>query len=154
MKRLAYSSVAALYLIAMYSMWPGKGVPPPVQAQIVAFLPPTTADGPSVGGVSRGCGNAAKGSPSTLIAATTNRSSHLVIQYGGAAMGGTASIDVMVGAASSETVVIPNMLTPFNNAWTTYSVPMEIAAGSRISARCQETSGSSLTIAAYALSRP
>lgn len=58
-------------------------------------------------------------------------------------------IDVAIGAASSEVNIIDNILVSssgfsFNDIWTAY-FPIALTAGTRLSARCQASTGSSAT---------
>lgn len=65
----------------------------------------------------------------------------------------TSNLDVLVdigtGAASSEVVLVPDLLystgDAFGEAYLVY-IPMAIASGTRLSARCQDGSTSALTI--------
>lgn len=68
-------------------------------------------------------------------------------------------IDIAIGAAASEVVVIPNLMaeggaggSPTDGSYT-FTLPLDVPSGSRISARCQDSVGSgpvsiSVTLAA------
>jgi len=94
-----------------------------------------------------------KGSYTELIASTSYHTSFVTVTiiYADDATAADYLVDIAIGAASSEVVIIPNLL--FTKAGTTatnisrqqtyhYSFPIEIASGTRISARVQCTTGS------------
>lgn len=94
---------------------------------------------------SRGAANA-KGAYAQLLAATGFRydaiTLNMVAEGGG---GQTFLVDIAMGAAASEVVIVPNIL--FDNARAVYqsgmdlTLPIAVPAGVRLSARCQEAGG-------------
>lgn len=91
-----------------------------------------------------------KGSYVELIAATAHAGQWLqVMMLGAPATISTQRdflIDLAIGAASSETVIVENLyFTQNSNAqqWVPFTLilPLEIPKGSRISARCQDSTG-------------
>ena len=55
-------------------------------------------------------------------------------------------VDIAVGGAGSEQVIIPNIQTSLNDNLTSF-VPVRIPAGTRISARCQNSAAGNLRVA-------
>jgi len=84
-----------------------------------------------------------KGAYAQLIASTVGRNTYLILW---ARLVGTDSflIDLSIGAAGAEVVLIPN-IPAFQPAASIdkiiYAGKVDIAAGSRIAARCQDASG-------------
>lgn len=61
-------------------------------------------------------------------------------------------LDVALGAAASEVVLVPNIHFRFNSTsyWTQLFIPCHIPSGSRVSLRCQDaTGGGSCKVAGY-----
>ena len=88
----------------------------------------------------------------TLIASTAQPTAWLLVTVPRVATTIEYFVDIAVGAASAETVIVANLAVSLNSAlaltgWN-YLVPVSIPAGTRISARCQSggASGSSLYI--------
>lgn len=81
-----------------------------------------------------------KGAWSELIAATGRDAGQIVLVFGGT-FGSTVDsamlLDVGIGAAASETVIIPNLMVGFINGALVIPVPVFIPAGSRLAVRCQ-----------------
>ncbi len=97
------------------------------------------------GNATRGTANG-KGSYSQLLAATAFAYDAIELQMVGDGGGGQCYlVDIAIGAAGSEVVVVPNILLDtarglFQNC-ISISLPVAIPAGSRLSARCQEPGG-------------
>ncbi len=96
-----------------------------------------------------------------LIAATDYAANWLLISVRPAAGASAVSwlMDIGVGASTAEQVLIPNLAqqSPLAEKMVqlVYSFPLAIPAGTRISARCQASTGSqTLSVAAYAISTP
>lgn len=91
-----------------------------------------------------------KGSYVELITATAWAGSYLYVSTVGApTTTGTLRdflIDIAMGSAGSETVIVPNLVFTQNPSTTPFSgffvlCPLETPKGSRISARCQDSTG-------------
>lgn len=86
-----------------------------------------------------------KGSYTQLIASTARGGGGILLSIGGSNTSDVAFlVDIAVGAAASEQVIIPNLFyfsTP-NAHINRFFLPIAVPAGSRISARCQSTTGS------------
>ncbi len=98
-------------------------------------------------------GNAVKGSYATLIASTGFRYSGFYLMIGpiDAAAAITGLVDIAVGAAASEEVIVSDFYIESYNSSHVNSVcifvPVVIAAGSRVSARAQaSTSGGTIDV--------
>lgn len=125
-----------------------SGFLPSAPLGIVTDLGANTADS---GGTSVDCGGSAntKGAYSQLVASTTYPISFLSFSLGNGSNTGRTSagflIDVAVGGAGSEQIVIPNIYAwadgPRNQMLphTTPLYPVAIPAGSRIAVRAQTT---------------
>jgi len=98
-----------------------------------------------------------KGNYSTLIASTTNDVGELhLILNNAASSNRNYLIDIATGAAASETVLIPNIGVRNLNAnkYVIVKLGVNIAAGTRISARCQDPTGSgAIKISGIALTK-
>lgn len=101
-----------------------------------------TADG-GVALTSGGSANT-KGSYVQVVASTTFDSNFAIINvnFTSNTIGDQFLLDIATGGAGSETVVVPNILMTGGTAgtarWGTqaYGVPLQIASGSRVAARC------------------
>lgn len=96
---------------------------------------------------SRGTANA-KGSYVQVVASTAFAYDALLVQiFQDSASGGAQCflLDISIGGAGSEVVVVPNLLLDsMRNTGTadvSLYIPLQIPAGSRIAARCQEAGG-------------
>lgn len=90
-----------------------------------------------------------KGSYVDLIASTAFQAHWLLVFVGEASASGDFLIDIAIGAAASEQVILANISTMSqakNNEPRYFLVPLPVPAGTRISARAQATTGG-LTIA-------
>ncbi len=93
-----------------------------------------------------------KGSYAQLIASTGRPSYGITIvihNVGAASTNARMLVDIAIGAAASEQVIIPNLLAGNASAWnaasnggTCYYFPIAIPSGVRISARCQASTAS------------
>lgn len=93
-----------------------------------------------------------KGSYSQIIASTSRLSYGITIvihNVGAASTNARMLVDIAIGAAASEQVIIPNLLAGNASAWnaasnggTCYHFPIAIPSGVRISARCQASTAS------------
>ena len=96
--------------------------------------------------VSAAGSNNVKGSYVQLIASTAHPAGGMLIVLGGANSGGRGFlVDIAVGAAASEQVIIPNLYhyAQQDSTFTYTYVPISVPKGSRLSARVQSTSASS-----------
>jgi hypothetical protein len=97
-------------------------------------------------GVTVACGNGVKGSWVQLIAATANDICALqVLMSGTANTTNNQAIDIGIGGAGSEVVLIPNLIQFSNNipnSERTPILPIVIPAGTRIAARAQALNAS------------
>jgi hypothetical protein len=84
--------------------------------------------------------------PTTLIASTAADSYAIQVHIHNSATSNTATstlLDIMTGAAASEVVLIPNLMAGWalsvaaSNEWRTYTFPIFIPSGTRLSARSQ-----------------
>lgn len=75
-----------------------------------------------------------KGSWTQIVASTTRRSRWILVAWG---VGGTQQLmDIGIGASSSEVLLIPNLVNRASgDQQAFYSMPCDIPAGTRISAR-------------------
>lgn len=103
------------------------------------------------------CGSATvntKGSYTEIVAATTYDAFWIIVSMNqpsnpnASGVIGNYAVDIAVGASGSEVDILPSLISNqfcmgFNNTWTTggvrYAFPCEIPAGSRISARMQNS---------------
>lgn len=93
-----------------------------------------------------------KGSYSQLIAATARDACGIMVllnNVGVASTNARALVDIAIGAASSEQVLIPDLMAGNAGAWNNamnggamYYFPIRIPAGVRLSARCQASTAS------------
>lgn len=84
-----------------------------------------------------------KGSYVELIASTAFHASAIMVQNGAHATGTVFLIDIAVGAASSEQDIIGNLFRGGKSDYILAPIfPISVAAGSRVSARCQDDVGS------------
>lgn len=105
---------------------------------------------------SRGAANA-KGSYVQLIAATGFAYNAISIQLEPDGGGGQCYlVDIAIGAAASEVVIVPNILMDSSRAehmnGVNIKLPVAIPAGSRIAARCQEVGGAGTRLVNVAVS--
>lgn len=94
---------------------------------------------------SRGAANS-KGAYAQLIASSAFSYSALTIQmYADGGGGQCYLVDIAVGGAGSEVVIVPNILFDSSRNivgnMLNFTLPLNIPAGTRISARCQEVGG-------------
>jgi hypothetical protein len=110
---------------------------------------PTTGESSGVAVVAVTAGNGSKGSYAQLIASTAARSRHLIISLLTTAVT-LFAVDIGVGAAASEVVVIPNILVQMTTAVGAETfiieVPFDIALGSRIAARAQSSAANTINV--------
>lgn len=82
-----------------------------------------------------------KGSWTQIIAATTTDASMLIVRLtaGTSAAGADTStlLDIGIGAAASEVVIVPNLAVGFAANGLMYHIPVSVPVGSRIAIRCQ-----------------
>lgn len=87
-----------------------------------------------------------KGAWAQLIAATTYESSWVMVTMSEHNGAGRYLVDIGIGAAASETVIIPNLHYANNGSGALstqmYLFPLTIPAGVRIAARCQNSTAS------------
>lgn len=85
-----------------------------------------------------------KGSYTQLVAATARDYQGLMVVIGGNSASSDALTDIAIGAEASEQIIAPNLYCDailMNNMFT-YLLPLRIPGGSRIAARCQNTTAS------------
>lgn len=96
-----------------------------------------------------------KGSYTQLISSTAQSASWIEVTIKGATANSSVLIDIAVGAAGSEIVVIPNIVyitaATVQTRHFNVAVPCSVPAGSRIAARCQAITGSHTAIVAVRL---
>lgn len=96
-----------------------------------------------------------KGAWAQLIAATTIHAAGLVVFVRGGSAAGKYLMDIAVGGAGSETVILPNVhhssASGSNIGGSSYVFALSIPAGSRIAARCQSTTGGATLIVSVVL---
>jgi hypothetical protein len=102
--------------------------------------------------------------PTQLIASTANDSYGIQIHvHNNASSNATTAtlLDIMSGGAGSETVLIPDLMAGWihpvasTNAWRTYTFPLFIPAGTRLSARSQSVVASkTCSVAITLMQRP
>lgn len=104
-----------------------------------------------------------KGSWAQLIAATTNDTFGLIVNINSnnaSAASRETVVDIGIGAASSEVVLIPNLICGGAQAYNTggggfwYYFPIWIPAGTRIAARAQGTVATAIEVYVRTLQRP
>jgi hypothetical protein len=125
---------------------------------------PTTNHFPTVFTLTADATSHTKGAYTELIASTSDDCTMLVVTVGTTNSTGVSTgvlVDIATGAAASESVIVANLNAGFlnniasaaNNAPTFY-IPLAVASGTRISARCQaEVAGGdtvAITIGTYA----
>lgn len=117
----------------------------------------------SSGGTSVTTGAAnVKGSFATLVASTASASDAIMVSLSTASSTRSHLVDIAIGAAAAEVVIIPNLLiATLGNDTALFLFPVRIPAGVRISARAQSTAASAvvtvsvnLTSDGFALSSP
>lgn len=89
-----------------------------------------------------------KGSYTELVSSTSTDAAGLLVRYD-AATGNTTSnlIDIAIGAASSEQIIVDNMLLDNNVRYAhEIIIPLRIPAGTRIAARSQSSTSSGSVI--------
>lgn len=98
-----------------------------------------------------------KGNYATLFASLTEDTSELHLIFNNSANSNRLYlVDIAIGAAASEVVLIPNIgIRNLNaNKYVPVKLGVDIAAGTRISARCQDaTGGGSIRISGIALAK-
>lgn len=118
--------------------------------------------GPAVVGttLTANASNNTKGSYAEIVASTSFATTHVHVKVlNGAAAAREYLFDIATGAAASETVVLPNMLAEsYSSLSTNYAhrvyndVPLVIGNATRISGRCQCSTGSAaMTVAITAI---
>lgn len=86
-----------------------------------------------------------KGSYTQLMASTSFDAAAIMLELNTNFGDTNYLLDVAVGAAASEQIIIPNLALAFNVGMAlSVLFPIAIPAGSRLSARCQDNFGSSL----------
>lgn len=85
-----------------------------------------------------------KGSYTQLISSTVGDTAAIYVAMTNVSSSGVAiAMDIAVGAAASEQVIIPNILSSTNNSFSFGMMfPVQIPSGTRISARIQATTAS------------
>ncbi len=95
--------------------------------------------------VTPGAANTKSAAWATIIAATLYESRQLVVFLGMNDNAADGLVDIAVGAAASEVIIVANLKVdlPVNSGYvaTVYHLPMAIPAGSRLSAKVQCTNG-------------
>ena len=86
-----------------------------------------------------------KGGYSQLVAATAFTSKWLMIMMTWSDPNRNFVVDISVGAAAAEQIIIPDLFTFDGSGWSVL-IPFSVPEGSRISARCASQNGSSGTI--------
>lgn len=84
-----------------------------------------------------------KGAYAEIIASTDYHSSYLIVSFANASVAGDALVDIAIGAAASETVILENLYN-YNRAGQSphsYLLPVNIPAGTRVAACFQHTTG-------------
>lgn len=86
-----------------------------------------------------------KGSWTQIVASTTYDTCFMIVQWAGDGAGSqTAVVDIGVGSAGNEVVIVSNLMgygTGSSVARTQYALPVVIPAGTRIAARAQAAAG-------------
>jgi len=105
------------------------------------------------GNVSTTCGTNTKGSYVTNIASTAFDAAAVIVEMSGADTSNTTYlVDIAVGAAGSEQVIIPNLSVENCTGGNQYGIPLvfpiSVPAGTRLSCRASAQSGTP-TIAVY-----
>ncbi|KKK94143.1 hypothetical protein LCGC14_2685790 [marine sediment metagenome] len=101
-----------------------------------------TADSGGTGITSNASANT-KGLYTQLIASTAFQATAIMVQHGASATGASFLIDISIGAADSEQVIISNLFRLAKNDYMLAPIfPISTPAGSRIAARCQDDIGS------------
>ena|ERR1035437_3446893 len=100
-----------------------------------------------------GGGANVKGAWSQLIAATARDATGIFVSLGRTAnFGDNALVDIGIGAAASEQVLVPNLFryNAADSAEDAYTgvIPIAVPTGSRLSARCQSPTTASVTACA------
>lgn len=84
-----------------------------------------------------------KGSWVQLVASTTDNSTSLLIQFNPTTSGGRFLVDIGIGAAASEQVLVPNLhVSNSSGLQAAFLLLVGVPAGTRVSARCQAATGS------------
>jgi hypothetical protein len=96
-----------------------------------------------------------KGAWTEIIASTTIDAGWLVYNYTNFQNGvaTTGLLDIGIGAAGAETVLIANLPSGYGNNGTQFTIPINIATGTRISARTQSAVSSRATTVAIGLKK-
>lgn len=94
-----------------------------------------------------------KGSYTQLIAATAADAYGIVVTMGGVSSANPYLVDIAVGAAASEVVIIPNLQWQQSNGnlYASYFFPIFIPSGSRIAARSQGGTASATIVVSTTL---
>jgi hypothetical protein len=110
---------------------------------------PTTGESSGVTPIAVTAGLNVKGSYAQLIASTAAISKELILSMTTTAVT-LFAVDISVGPAASEVVVIPNLIvqlaTAVGSETFIFSTPFKIAAGSRIAARAQSTAANVINV--------
>lgn len=89
-----------------------------------------------------------KGAYTTIIAATAHAAKGFLVQLGSVSAGIDYLVDIAIGGAGSEIVVVADLMAGSGTGSIArqgaYFIPIAIPAGTRISARCQATTLSSV----------
>lgn len=125
----------------------------PMRGTILEYGGGSAADS---GGVSIAADAAAntKGVYAEVIASTDFHANFLIVSFANASAAVDALVDIAIGAAASETVILPNLYT-YNRAGQSphsYMLPVNIPTGTRISARMQASTGATTMDIAIVLS--
>lgn len=123
----------------------------PPQGNTPLVLRADKHEGNGTGDTSLTSGVGVKGVWVEAIASTANFTNYFMLIIHDATAATDYSVDVGIGAAASETVLIPNVkyhvnITANNIITVSYPFKVEIPAGTRISARCQNAAAESVDI--------
>jgi hypothetical protein len=93
--------------------------------------------------VTAGSTGSTKGSYAQIVASTAHDAQGFIVQLGNASTANGYLVDIAVGAAASEQIIVPDIFVrgPGEQCNTLY-VPLPIPAGTRIAARSQAVNGS------------
>jgi hypothetical protein len=88
-----------------------------------------------------------KGAYAQIIASTAHAAKGFLVQLGNASAGVDYSVDIAIGGAGSEIIIVADLLAGSGTGSIArqgaYFIPIPIPAGTRVSARCQATTLSS-----------
>lgn len=106
----------------------------------VAIGPTTSSD---VTAVTASASVNTKGSYAAVVASTAVDCDGFLVTFAGQTSNVRVLVDIAVGGAGSEQVIVANLVWSANqNLTQTFYVPVSLPAGTRISARCQSSTGS------------